>query len=863
MSRRGIRLDRGRARTLAWVGQGWLVLFLLFPSAAQAEGKIRIEVSVGFSAVLPVVRPGCWTPVRVIVTNEGDPFESELVIQQKHAPQSYAVPVNLPSDSRLAYRLSMLPVAESLQFPDDDLLEVRLTHGRTGREVMGEVAPLRFAEPGDRVIVACGAEGLSYGHLGLRRREDEPTAAGRVVVPGRAELLPEQVIEYESVWAVVWDGQDWSSLTPGQVEALLQFVDMGGTLLIGAGPEWQMLMRSPLPAHLPVAYEGVSVVGPTAGWESLAVLPPTLPEGLIGAFGEPRAGAEVLVTAEGRPLIVRSRYGGGSIIQVGVRLGDDWWRTWPERERFFESVFRDGGLPERIPDTDMSWISVFGLGGYVRLPARWQVVALLLAYLLVGIPGGYFLFRRKDPLFAWLFLIALAVLAGVGIYGVGSRLFSGQASARWVTFLHTRAGSRYALADTKLLLYSPATRRYEVMLPPRNVLAGPGSRSPSQFLAPWYAGSPVGVPMAVPYPSSSYASPGMIPYPLSEESMSVPTQVSFSPPPRIRGFEVPQWSSVMLPITSVVDLGRRIDGALIVREGELRVRFDRTVDWYQPPIVLANEWTQPRFVDAATGDLGPDVQSRLGDPWVRSLLASGLIPQQNSRLFSAGPSGEWRSQRLRKAYLMLNPNETHIPCTISPAVRMQEVAIWAAVEIPVTVEGSQIDVPPGAWDWTVEEGSAASQYSDLAGRGWSLPGAETLPLIGLDSERVVFRLKPKLGLHGWQSEGFKVAFVVASGPGAMMLGDRAPDQVMMMDRYGAPVVMEGPVELYELEAFDFTSRAWSAAELSAEATAALDQRFWDPVHRELLLAVRARAKKSLRIPFSLRVEARFRRKEAS
>jgi hypothetical protein len=882
----------------------WPLCFLLlstFSFTYAQETEIHIEVAVGFSSTIPTAPIGRCTPIRVILGNEGEPFQGELLVHQKGSPQSYSVPVEVPTESRLAYHLSFSPKADPDYSEGEDLLEVRVLDDG-GQEVRTEVAPLRFPDERDRVLAVFGTPRMPYGGLGFRPREEDSDTPARLVVPGDVDLLPEDVLEYEGIWAVVWDGQDWSSLSQRQCDALLQFVDMGGTLVIGSGPFWQGIMRTPIASHLPLAYEGTSPIGSTSGWEELGVSAPAIPEDFLGAFGPLRKEAEVLVTeweklgvsasaipedflgafgpltkeaevlvtAEGGPLIVRSQHGGGSIIQFGIPFASVWWAEWDDWSRFSDMIFRKGGLPDRRYASDPVLAELLRQQAMfrIRLPSRWQVAGVLVVHLLLAVVGGYFVFRRRDLLLAWGLFAVLAVLFGGSIYAIGSHLFSKQASVRTVTWLHARAGSRYALADTMMTLYSPRTSMYSLRFPQTGSfpigLTGvrsvayprPQTWSPrvsprrsrlrwsSFYRRPTGAEYRLGPPPVSPFDSS-----------LAGEGI----RVRFDGGPRIQDFLVRQWSTRGIRIAHVVDLQGRIHGELLAVNDEYRLRLQNESAWDLGKTYVMSAWGHREVADITTGRLVSSSNQAMRPAHVFHNLRWQLDARYVDPFLQSGAPqwSEWPWGRNPGRALLVSRLEMPVaPCEISPGVNNRESACLAAVELPVFLTGEAIDLPPSSWKWSVEEGDAYSAREEVAEElnWWDLPELVTLDTVRLAGAEATFRVGPGIDLGGWEIEQLRISFpaIEVVGP-AGVAGVMRPPPPFLFD----------PVKKLGLHVYDFQGNVWTPIQFSEAATRGLSGQFLHPLHREVLLKIKARNEEAHDKAFSLNLEARIRRREAT
>src|SRR5205085_750981 len=106
---------------------------------------------------------------------------------------------------------------------------------------------------------------------------------------------------------VVLDQVDTAGLSGAQLQALRDFVGLGGTLLVTGGADWRRTL-APLPADLlPMAAQSTA----TVSLQPLAELAGTAPGELSApaAAGSLKAGAHELVTSGGLTLAAQMDYG--------------------------------------------------------------------------------------------------------------------------------------------------------------------------------------------------------------------------------------------------------------------------------------------------------------------------------------------------------------------------------------------------------------------------------------------------------------------------------------------------------------------------------------------------------------------------
>ncbi len=256
-----------------------------------------------------------------------------------------------------------------------------------------------------------------------------PDVLGEIrAVGGAADSPPTRWYGYSLANLVIFKGVDVMRLRPSQMQALLRWVRAGGTLVIGGSEQLPDALQGELAAaagataaglHYVTAFTVHDLPGPD-GAEPPSDLTIELRAPLPMVELVPDS-AEVLVTADGLPLLLRRRCGQGTIFTfapaIGA-LGDErlqgLWRivgrSFQTRPPVEGDLFRAAGkqtLQEiagrRGPPRSVPAVLLLGLTGVV----------------LVG-GGALRVVRRGEWL--WAGLVPLGVVLGVGLYATGRSL---------------------------------------------------------------------------------------------------------------------------------------------------------------------------------------------------------------------------------------------------------------------------------------------------------------------------------------------------------------------------------------------------------------------------------------------------------
>lgn len=130
-----------------------------------------------------------------------------------------------------------------------------------------------------------------------------------------AQAFPTNAVYLSGLSAIVVDEFDTASLSQAQVQALRDFVGLGGTLVLAGGSSWRRTLL-PLPHELlplrPQA-SGTAALSPLtelAGRSSDLVVP--VVTGIV------QGGRAVVGAPDGSPLVVEGAYGAGRVVELAV-----------------------------------------------------------------------------------------------------------------------------------------------------------------------------------------------------------------------------------------------------------------------------------------------------------------------------------------------------------------------------------------------------------------------------------------------------------------------------------------------------------------------------------------------------------------
>jgi hypothetical protein len=293
----------------------WLLAVLLVACSAggACAQAVRWEVTVGFGNTY---KEGAWTPIFVDLSNEGPSQIGELVVPLSYGQPvvrvvNHAISVDLPRNSRKRY---------TLYVTSEGLEEVHLNLAGARRQKR-ELPPTREAAADDTLVVVVGGDaGLLNFLTGTQAAagadwvkqltaSQDPYGGYTQESPVEAEIqvghaawdgLPESWLGWDGADAVILGDAGFAGASPAALDALLRWVELGGTLVVPGGALSPEMAASPIAGLLPIALAGTATLPDLAPLGQWADQPIDLRPVLVGR-GALVPGAAALPACSPRP----------------------------------------------------------------------------------------------------------------------------------------------------------------------------------------------------------------------------------------------------------------------------------------------------------------------------------------------------------------------------------------------------------------------------------------------------------------------------------------------------------------------------------------------------------------------------------
>ncbi len=449
-----------------------------FSAAALAAG-LTCKLTPGFDLM---GRSRTWLPVCVEISNPGAAATGRITIPVHSSGETevivpYVADIQLPSQSKK--RLFLYVPYTRLEPPV-------LTIDRTRVPLSDDLSRLRPVANEERFVVVVGGDpGILNSLRGVDSSEELPPGATTAALPQGApegyqvayvgwEELPDSWLGWDGVDAVVIADTGSAAASAPALQALTQWVRLGGTIVLPGGALAPALVSGPLRDLLPMNVTGTRTLGDlgaVATW--LGQQLPRQP--VLAAQGAAHPAATVLCEAEGQPLVAVRRSGGGRAIMTAFDYSAEPVRHWDGQVVLWRLLLSGAGDSRMLPrmpgaengppGTGSESSLLYRLAGMeeTRLPPVWLILGFLIAYIIVLVPVNHWVLKRRGRLeLAWVTSPLIVAVFTLGAYGLGYNMRGGSIILRRVGVIEARAGGGPGLARGYFSLFSPSRRTYEV-----------------------------------------------------------------------------------------------------------------------------------------------------------------------------------------------------------------------------------------------------------------------------------------------------------------------------------------------------------------------------------------------------------------
>jgi hypothetical protein len=426
---------------------------------AQSDNGVQMTVRAGFDGLC---KDGDWIPVKVTLENQGENLEASLQIRSDSLtsiPALYTQPISLPAISHKETFLTFRP--ENYQTE----VEVQLVVNR--RIVTQATASINCITKNDRLFGILSDSPSSFNVLA----DLDPPNGRASVARLAAGDLPDRAPAWHAMDYLVLSDLDTGSLTVRQIEALDGWLTGGGVLIVTGGPNWQRTavgINQLLPFHPDRSQTVTSLLD--------------LPGETVLSAGELGPSAEILIDQAGTPVLIRGRYGAGTVFYLTADPSLEPLKSWDGMLAFYEQIVNaEGSSPiwaAGFQAWDAAGMAVASLPE-LDLPAFNLLCGFLLVYIVALGPLNYLVLRRlKRKEMAWVSIPVLVVVFSLLAFVIGSRGRGKEPVVSRLAVVQAWPGVQYAEVYGLLGIYSPNRATYDLEID-RDFLPHPLPNNPN------------------------------------------------------------------------------------------------------------------------------------------------------------------------------------------------------------------------------------------------------------------------------------------------------------------------------------------------------------------------------------------------
>jgi hypothetical protein len=401
--------------TCLLLAAGWQ---MVLPPPAHAENAVSLQVSAGFGGEYKEAE---LIPLQITVTNNGADIEGELVYTADNDDSGNAVYYQPISIGKGSTKKMTMMIPGNVQRTSS----IRLMQGKT-EVAKGVVAGSRF-NPDTVFIGVLASQPDTANFLAALPK----SSFSRPVRPVwlQAEDIPNDVLPLQMMDVLVLNNFSTGSLNAEQVQAIRDWTNRGGMLVLAGGAYWGKT-GSELQELSPVSVDGTAEVGSLASLVSGKHNKPiSLERPFTVSRGTVKAG-EVLYQEGSIPLFAIAKANKGKVLYAAYDLAEEPMASWPGNSELWAELlakafgqtlnhakFDQYGNPYQLIDAAEN---IPGL----KAPNLTFLSLFFAGYILLAGPVLFLLFRgKKRRSYLWGVgpAAAIAMCLGIFLYGIAQR----------------------------------------------------------------------------------------------------------------------------------------------------------------------------------------------------------------------------------------------------------------------------------------------------------------------------------------------------------------------------------------------------------------------------------------------------------
>jgi hypothetical protein len=478
--RRGRRAFARAAFALVATG---VIALTAVPAAQAADNPLSITVKVGYSGF---AKPQQWMPVTIDVTNRGPDVDGTLEVSAPVTP-------NGPPVGSAIYETHL-----SLASGATKHLKTYLVEGWTLTSVS-----VRILQSGNVLASASSGTGSATTAL-VGVLSDRPNALNNLeaqhpgglrnnVVHLTLEDVGDSAILLRGFDLLAIDDFATDTLTAAQRGAITDYVQNGGSLLLGTGASWRKTLAGVSSTILPMKIGGTTTLSSVGALDKLSLVEV--------ATGELNPGARAWLSQGNVPLVTEKSVGSGTVNLATFDWNQEPIASWSGTNSILRQVLVRTLLSSTSsPAMSMGKFGMMNGSASMRsvqlsqalgslpaldLPSLMVIGLLVLSYVLFVGPINYLVLRALHrSALAWFTVPLIAIVASAGAFGTGLFTKGRSVQTNQVSIIHVQLGWERAYQESYTGVITPTRGDYQVKVGGARTLIGPivsynGGMSPS------------------------------------------------------------------------------------------------------------------------------------------------------------------------------------------------------------------------------------------------------------------------------------------------------------------------------------------------------------------------------------------------
>ncbi|MGB8984936.1 MAG: hypothetical protein WCC12_23935, partial [Anaerolineales bacterium] len=420
---------------------------------AQEDGYVNLNAQVGFDGFC---KEGQWIPVHVAIENTGPDLDAEVRASYDNGGgrSLTSTTIQLPATSRKEFFLYMYSSGGYKR----ELTVALFSNGKVLKRVQRSINCINT----ENTIVGVLADTSSTFDV---LNDVKPLRGYLRVAQLEIGDLPDRGQAWEALDALVVSNVDTGTLTPGQRQALKDWVAGGGKLFVTGGTNWQGTTAG-LKDILPIDPTGTRRVDSLSNLQDYVRNQTALDSNVILASGQIRAGARVLVDQEGIPLLLEKPLGFGKVYFFAADPALRPLSTWSGMTEVYDHLLAPKSqIPRWAEGTRYDYRARQALGTIpeLGLPSILYICGLLGLYIAIIGPLNYIVLRRaKRRELAWVTIPALVLLFTCLAYGTGFSYRGVTPILNRLTVAQAWDGVEESQVNSLVGVYSPLRTKYDL-----------------------------------------------------------------------------------------------------------------------------------------------------------------------------------------------------------------------------------------------------------------------------------------------------------------------------------------------------------------------------------------------------------------